>query len=57
MAIQITKPTKVTEITSAQFNVAEINKIKKLKGGAFRQNSKAPTFSFDLRRYVSRDDD
>ena len=57
MEIQITGQPKMQEITASKFNVMEINKIKKLKGGAVRQNSKAPTFSFDLRRYISRDDE
>ena len=57
MEIQITGQPKMQEITASKFNVMEINKIKKLKGGAVRQNSKAPTFSFDLWRYVPRDDE
>lgn len=57
MEIQITGQPKMQEITASKFNVMEINKIKKLKGGAVRQNSKAPTFSFDLWRYLSRNDE
>lgn len=57
MEIQITNQTTVKEISVSQFNVSEINKIKKLKGGAIRQNSKAPTFSFDLWRDIPRDDE
>ena len=57
MEIQITNAAVVKEITSSAFNVSEVNRIKKVKGGAYRQNSKAPTFSFDLRRYLSRHDE
>ena len=57
MEIQIKGQPKMQEITASEFNVMEINKIKKLKGGAVRQNSKAPTFSFDLWRYIPRDDE
>lgn len=54
MEIQITKQTKIKEISVTEFNVAEINKIKKLKGGATRQKSKAPTFSAHLWGHLSR---
>ena len=57
MEIQITGQPKMQEITASKFNVMEINKIKKLKGGAVRQESKAPTFSFDLRWDTPRDDE
>ena len=57
MEIQITNQTTVKEISVSQFNVSEINKIKKLKGGAIRQNSKAPTFSSYLRGDIPRDDE
>lgn len=57
MEIRITSGDVVKEITTKEFNVAEINKIKKIKGGALRQKSKAPTFSFDLRRYLPRPDE
>lgn len=56
MEIQIKGQPKMQEITASEFNVMEINKIKKLKGGAVRQDSKAPTFSFDLRWHLSWDD-
>lgn len=54
MEIQITKQTKIKEVSVAEFNVAEINKIKKLKGGAARQKSKAPTFSSHLWGHIPR---
>lgn len=57
MEIQVTKQTKIKEIPTEQFNVSQINSIKHLKGGAYRQDSKAPTFSFDLRWYLPRDDE
>lgn len=57
MEIQITSRATVKEIPVAKFNVQEINKIKNLKGGAVRQNSKAPTFPFDLRRHIPRNDE
>lgn len=57
MEIQINNTANITEISSAAFNVSEINRIKKVKGGAYRQDSKAPTFSFDLWRYLPRDDE
>lgn len=48
MEIRITTQAKIEEISYSEFNVAEVNKIKKLKGGALRQESKAPTFCFDV---------
>lgn len=53
MEIQITGNAEISEISVAKFNVTEINKIKKLKGGAIRQNSKAPTFRLDLPRNMA----
>jgi len=44
MEIQVTNKAVIKEVSTEAFNVAEINKIKKLKGGAIRQDSKAPTF-------------
>lgn len=49
-------PVQIEEITSDEFNVKEINKIKHVKGGAVRQNSKAPTFSVDVWRHIPRND-
>ena len=57
MEIQITGQAKIKEVSVKHFNVSEINKIKKLKGGSIRQNSKAPTFSFDLWRDISWNDE
>ena len=58
MEIRITsEPIQIEEVSQNEFNVKEINKIKDVKGGAVRQNSKAPTFSVDLRGYLSRNDD
>lgn len=57
MEIRITAPIEMAEISATEFNVKEINKIKYLKGGAVRQNSKAPTFSSYLRRDLPRNDE
>lgn len=57
MEIRIEANSTIKEVPHTAFNVAEVNKIKHLKGGAVRQDSKAPTFSFDLRRYLPRDDE
>ena len=57
MEIRITAPIEMAEISATEFNVKEINKIKYLKGGAVRQNSKAPTFSSYLRGDLPRNDE
>ena len=44
----------VRKVTDKEASVAVVNSIKKLKGGAFRQDSKAPTFSSHLRRHIPR---
>lgn len=50
MEIRIEADTQIEEISVKEFNVAEVNRIKKVKGGALRQDSKGPTF----RSYLSR---
>ena len=57
MEIRLKNTIEMQEISISSFNVTEINKIKKLKGGTLRQDSKGPTFSFDLRRYLPRHDE
>lgn len=52
MEIQITGQAKIKEVSVKHFNVAEIDKVKSLKGGAYRQDSKAPTFRFDVPRHL-----
>lgn len=56
MEIHLTGPTSVNEITQQEFNVTQINSIKHVKGGVYRQESKTPTFCFDLSRHVSHAD-
>lgn len=56
MEIRIEANSTIKEVSHTAFNVAEVNKIKHLKGGAVRQESKAPTFSFDLWWYLPRND-
>lgn len=48
MEIHLEQGAVIEEISTAAFNVHEINRISKVKGGAIRQDSKAPTFCFDL---------
>lgn len=57
MEIHLKNTIEMEEIPISRFNVQEINKIKKLKGGTLRQNSKGPTFSSHLWRYLPRDDE
>lgn len=57
MEIRIEANSTIKEVPHTAFNVAEVNKIKHLKGGAVRQDSKAPTFSFDLRWHLPRHDE
>lgn len=55
MEICLTNDTFIEEVSTSEFNVAEINKVKNLKGGAYRQDSKAPTFCVDLSRHMDDD--
>jgi len=53
MEIRLTPDTRIEEITATEFNVQQINSIKHVKGGVYRQKSKTPTFCVDLSRHLS----
>lgn len=53
MEIRLDPHSRIEEITHTEFNVQQINSIKNVKGGVYRQNSKTPTFCFDVPRYIS----
>lgn len=55
MEIHITNEAQIEEISIAAFNVSEIDKVKSLKGGAYRQDSKAPTFCSYVPRHLDDD--
>lgn len=57
MEIRLNATASIREVSNSEFNVKQINSIKHVKGGAYRQDSKAPTFSVDLRWYLPRDDE
>lgn len=56
MEIRIDDVAEIEEISVKEFNVTEINRIKKVKGGGLRQESKTPTFRVDLSGYLSHVD-
>lgn len=56
MEIRIDDSTQIEEISVKEFNVAEINRIKKVKGGGLRQESKTPTFRSYLPGHLSHVD-
>jgi hypothetical protein len=56
MEIRIDAPAEIEEISVKEFNVTEINRIKKVKGGGLRQESKTPTFRSYLSGHLSHVD-